>query len=69
MSENLNDVGLQSYYCKLNRTERAKLKSYLSSKLGISYFTVDNKFSGRSRWKVAELAMVEPVIESEDWRR
>ena len=69
MSEKLNDVGLQSYHRNLGRRERSKMKSYIAAKLGISYFAVDNKFAGRSKWSIAEMNMVGPIIEREEWRQ
>ena len=69
MCEKLNDVGLQSYHQNLGRRERSKMKSYIAAKLGISYFAVDNKFAGRSKWSIAELKFVEPIIENEEWRQ
>ncbi len=69
MTENLTNLGLQSYHLKLSRKERVKLKNYISAKFGISYFSTDAKFAGRQRFSPAELLALEPIIGGELWRQ
>ena len=48
--EKLTNAGLQSYHKNLARKERVKLKMYVASQFGISYFSVDGKFVGRQHF-------------------
>ena len=67
--EEFTSLGLLSYYEKLTRKEKVRLKSYVASKFDLSYYTVDAKFRGNTNFSAAELLALQPIIESETWRQ
>lgn len=67
--EEMTQVGLESYYQTLGRGERGKLLLYVATDLGISFYTVQGKFTGSQRFSVAELRALEPIIREELWRK
>lgn len=67
--EKLTNAGLQSYHKNLTRKERVKLKLYVASQFGISYFSADGKFAGRQQFSPAELLALQPIIDKETWKQ
>lgn len=67
--EDFTSLGLMSYYNGLTRKEKVKLKSFIALKFGLSYYTVDGKFCGRSRFSTAELLALQPIISEELWKQ
>jgi hypothetical protein len=66
--EDFTSLGLLAYYNELTMKERVKLKSYVALKFGLSYYTIDGKFRGRSNFSAAELLALQPIIEGELWK-
>ena len=69
LNEKLTQVGLESYYEILGRGDRGRLLIFIASYLNISYYSVQNKFVGRTKFSVAELIALQPVINQELWRQ
>ena len=65
----MTQLGLESYYQSLGRGERGKLLLYVATDLGISFYTVQGKFTGSQRFSVAELRALEPIIKEELWKQ
>lgn len=61
------NLGLQAYYKALEWKKKRKLIGYLMNKYGLSYNSVWNRLTGRSKFSVIELQVMEPVIRSEEW--
>ena len=57
-----------AYYNELTMKDKVKLKSFVAQKFGLSYYTVDAKFRGKSNFSAAELLALQPIIEGEKWR-
>ena len=68
-TEELTNVGLQSYIKKLSNQEQMTLKSYVALKFNKSYMTINDKFAGRRHFTPAELLAIQVIIESELWRK
>ncbi len=68
-TEELTNVGLQSYVKGLGQEERVMLKNYVAFKFRKSYFTVNEKFSGRQKFSATELLALQPIIANELWRQ
>ena len=68
-TEELTNVGLQSYVEKLDQKEQVKLKTYVALKFDKSYLTVNDKFSGRRQFTPAELLALQTIIDNELWRQ
>ena len=66
-SEDFTTLGLLSYYNELTLKDKVKLKSFVAQKFGLSYYTVDGKFRGKSNFSAAELLALQPIIEGETW--
>ncbi len=69
-SEESRILGLQDYYAGLSKKERGGLLRYLIATYGYSYSSLAVKFSKRmdQRFNLRDLALIEPVIESAEWR-
>lgn len=67
--EEFTSMGLLSYYKGLTLKERVRLKTYVAQLFGLSYYTIDGKFSGRTRFSTAEVIALQPVIKSESWKQ
>ena len=65
----LTQMGLESYYQTLGRGDRGKALLYVASFLGISYPSVQGKFTGKQKFSNAELIALQPVINEELWRQ
>ncbi len=63
------NLGLQAYYKSLEWKKKRKLIGYLMNKYGLSYNSVWNRLTGRSKFSVIELQVMEPVIRSEEWNQ
>ena len=68
-SEELTSLGLLSYYNGLTQKEKVKLKNFVAIKFVLSYYTVDAKFHGKTRFSAAELLALQPIIEGETWKQ
>lgn len=68
-TEELTNVGLQSYVKELDTQEQMKLKTYVALKFGKSYMTVNDKFAGRRQFTPAELLALQSIIDNELWRQ
>ena len=68
-TEELTNVGLQSYVKNLDQQEQIKLKTYVALKFDKSYLTVNDKFSGRRQFTPAELLALQTIIDNELWRQ
>ena len=68
-TEELTNVGLQSYVKNLDQQDQIKLKTYVSLKFDKSYLTVNDKFSGRRQFTPAELLALQTIIDNELWRQ
>lgn len=68
-TEELTNVGLQSYVKELDTQEQMKLKTYVALKFGKSYMTVNDKFAGRRQFTPAELLALQTIIESGLWKQ
>ena len=68
-TEELTNVGLQSYVKNLNQQDQIKLKTYVALKFDKSYLTVNDKFSGRRQFTPAELLALQTIIDNELWRQ
>lgn len=68
-TEELTNVGLQSYVKNLDQQDQIKLKTYVALKFDKSYLTVNDKFSGRRQFTPAELLALQTIIDNELWRR
>ena len=68
-TEELTNVGLQSYVKNLDQQDQRKLKTYVALKFDKSYLTVNDKFSGRRQFTPAELLALETIIDNELWRQ
>ena len=68
-SEELTNVGLQAYAGKLSAAELMKLKTYVATKFGKSYITINDKFNGSRSFSTVELLALQPIIEQELWRQ
>lgn len=68
-TEKLTQMGLESYYQTLCRGDRGKMLLHVASFLGISYQSVQGKFTGKQKFSNAELIAIQPVIEDESWRK
>ena len=67
--EELTNVGLQSYVKDLSTLDQMKLKTYVASRFGKSYMTINDKFAGRRPFSPTELLALEPIINQELWRQ
>lgn len=69
-SEESRILELQDYYAGLSKKERSGLLRYLIATYGYSYTTLVTKFSRRmnQNFNVRDLALIEPVISSAEWR-
>ena len=67
-NKEFTSLGLLSYYNELTMKDKVKLKSFVAQKFGLSYYTVDAKFRGKSNFSAAELLALQPIIEGEKWR-
>lgn len=65
----LTQLGLESYYQTLARGDRGKALLYVASYLGLSYNSVQGKFTGKQKFTNAELIALQPIIEGELWRQ
>ena len=68
-TEELTNVGLQSYVKELDTQEQMKLKTYVALQFGKSYMTVNDKFAGRRQFTPAELLALQTIIESGLWKQ
>lgn len=68
-TEELTNVGLQSYVKNLDQQDQRKLKTYVALKFDKSYLTVNDKFSGRRQFTPAELLALETIIDNELWKQ
>lgn len=68
-TEELTNVGLQSYVKELDIQDQMKLKTYVAFRFGKSYMTVNDKFAGRRPFSQTELLALEPIINQELWRQ
>jgi hypothetical protein len=68
-TEELTNVGLQSYVKNLDQQDQIKLKTYVALKFDKSYLTVNDKFSGRRQFTPAELLALQTIIDNELWRQ
>ena len=68
-SEDLTNVGLQSYMKELSSEEQIKLKTFVALLFKKSYITINDKFNGRTHFSPVELLALKPVIEGELWRK
>ena len=68
-TEELTNVGLQSYVKNLDQQDQRKLKAYVALKFDKSYLTVNDKFSGRRQFTPAELLALETIIDNELWKQ
>lgn len=68
-TEELTNVGLQTYVKELDARDQMKLKTYVASKFGKSYLTVNDKFAGRRQFTPAELLALQTIIDNELWRQ
>ena len=68
-TEELTNVGLQSYVKNLDHQDQIKLKTYVALKFDKSYLTVNDKFSGRRQFTPAELLALQTIIDNELWRQ
>lgn len=66
--ENQN-LGLQTYYKKLDNRERNKLVGYLMYKFGWTYNSVWNRLTGRTEFSEIELTVVSPIIMDGLWKQ
>lgn len=67
--EKLTQVGLESYYQGLSKGEKGKVLVYIAMYLGISYPSLQGKFTGKQKFTTAELIALQPVIADESWRQ
>ena len=67
-TEELTNVGLQSYTKELSNQEQVKLKTYVALKFNKSYMTINDKFAGRRQFTPAELLAIQTIIANELWR-
>ena len=67
--EKITSMGLLSYYNGLTLKERVRFKNYVAQLFELSYFTIDGKFSGRTRFSAAEILALQPVVKSESWKQ
>lgn len=68
-TEELTNVGLQSYVKELDIQDQMKLKTYVAFRFGKSYMTVNDKFAGRRQFTPAELLALQSIIGNELWKR
>lgn len=68
-TEELTNVGLQSYVKELSTQDLMKLKTYVASRFGKSYMTINDKFTGRRPFSPTELLALEPIINQELWKQ
>lgn len=68
-SEELTNVGLQTYARSLGTAELVKLKTYVAMKFGKSYLTINDKFAGRRSFSATELLALQSIIKQEVWRQ
>lgn len=68
-TEELTNVGLQSYVKNLDQQDQIKLKTYVALKFDKSYLTVNDKFSGRRQFTPAELLALQTIIDNELWKQ
>jgi hypothetical protein len=68
-SEELTNVGLQSYVKDLDSQDQMKLKTYVAFKFGKSYMTINDKFAGRRQFTPAELLALQAIIGNELWKQ
>lgn len=68
-TEELTNVGLQSYVKNLDLQDQRKLKTYVALKFDKSYLTVNDKFSGRRQFTPAELLALQTIIGNELWKQ
>lgn len=68
-TEELTNVGLQSYVKELSTQDLMKLKTYVASRFGKSYMTINDKFAGRRPFSATELLALEPIINQELWKQ
>ena len=68
-SEELTNVGLQSYAKGLSSSEQIQLKTYVALQFKKSYITINDKFNGRTRFSQVELLALKPIIDGELWRQ
>ena len=65
----LTQIGLETYYQTLCRGDRGKALLYVASFLGISYPSVQGKFTGKQKFSNAELIALQPIIDGELWKQ
>lgn len=68
-TEELTNVGLQSYAKELSSQEQVKLKTFVALKFNKSYLTINDKFAGRRQFTPAELLAIQSIIANELWRK
>ena len=68
-TEELTNVGLQSYIKDLSTQDQMKLKTYVASRFGKSYITINDKFAGRRPFSPTELLALEPIINQDLWKQ
>lgn len=67
--EKLTQLGLESYYQGLSKGEKGKMLVYIAMYLGISYPSLQGKFTGKQKFTTAELIALQPVITDESWKQ
>lgn len=67
--EELTNLGLQSYVKELDAQEQIRLKTFIAMRFGKSYITINDKFSGRTKFSRVELLALQPIINGETWRQ
>ena len=58
MSENFTELGLQSYYKSLTKSEKSSLIEYLMVKFGYRYASLQSKLSGKHFLNKRDLILI-----------
>lgn len=69
MSENFTELGLQSYYKSLTKSEKSSLIEYLMVKFGYRYASLQSKLSGKHFLNKRDLILIGEVIQNESWKQ
>ena len=67
-SENLTDVGLQSYYKNLGKKEKSEFIKYLMVEFNYSYNSIQQKLTGKAGLNKRDLILIDHVIKNELWK-
>lgn len=69
MSENLTDLGLQSYYKSLSKSEKSDLIDYLMDEFGYRYSSLQAKLSGKHDLNKRDLILIGEVVQNGLWKQ